>query len=207
MAAMFGRQKPTTDFVPVRPGESGTTGDAFSSFTYLIPSDDLRRRLERRAEGLGRRGQPDPTAVVIPELDEIKEFRDITRQAAFSCTQAAVDLFTRDRAEIMNLVNALLAGPEKGDPDPASTQQVRRGRVQVLSGNIVNLEKALDRRLDTLGGHFDALRRNFMTGVYKTHRLERQLHERGWEIDGFHISEDMRDFGQSDARAAIAKIT
>lgn len=207
MAAMFGKRKPRFDFVQVRPGDSGTTVDAFNGFTYWVPSDELRRRLLRQSKEIGLRGQPDPTSVSIPELDEIKEFRDLTRQAAFNCTQAAVQLFAADNAEIMRLVSVLLGKPDAADPNPESTEQVRRARLQALSGKIVNLEKALERRLDTLGGHFDALRNKFMGGLYAAHRLEKQLHARGWSIDGFHISDAMRDFGQGEARAEIAKVS
>lgn len=207
MAAMFGKKKPKFDFVQVQPGDSGTTADAFNSFTYWVPSDDLQRRLMKQAKEIGQRGQPNPTSVTIAELDEIKEFRDLTRQAAFNCTQAAVQIFSDDRAEIMRLVSVLRSKPDAADPNPESTEQVRRARLQALAGRIVNLEKALDRRLDTLGGHFDALRNKFMGAVYAAHHLEKQLHARGWSIEGFHISDDMRDFGQGDARAEIAKVS
>jgi len=206
MAAMFGRKQPKFEFVQVAPGESGTPTDAFNSFTYWVPSVELQRRLLKQARDIGRHGQPDPTATTIPELDEIKEFRQLARQAAFNCSQAASQLFTKDREEISRLVSAL-SSRDDTDPNPAVTEQVRRARVQALSAKIVSLETALNRRLDTIGSHFDALRDKFMGGVYDVHGRETQLRERGWAIDGFHISDDMRDFGQGAARAAIAKIS
>lgn len=205
MAAMFGKREPRFDFVQVRPGEAGTTADAFDTFTYWVPSDELQRRLLRQARELGLHGQPNPTSIGIPEMDEIKAFRQLTRQAAFNCAQAARQLFAKDNAEIRRLVSVLLSGPEAGDHNPESTMQVRRARLDALAGNIVNLEKALDLRLATLGGHFDALRDTFMGGVYSAHRLETKLRARGWSIDGFHISDDMRDFGQVEARAEISR--
>jgi hypothetical protein len=204
--ALFGRKQPRFDYIQVRPGESGTAIDAFDSFTYWVPSEDLRRQLLRQAAKTGRHGQPDPTAVSIPELDDIKEFRQLTRQAAFNCANAAGQLFAKDRGEIMKLVS-VLTGTAPADKDAEVTEQVRRSRLQVLSGHIDALEAALNRRLDTIGSHYDGLRDRYMTALYAAHPYERELHARGWTVDGFHISDAMRDFGQAEPRAQIAKLT